>query len=46
MLICLISPLVKNHGSTDFNGIANSIKVCEKICKGSLIYKIKDNIIT
>ena len=46
ILIGLNSPVVKSHGSTDFIGFSNSLKVCEKIVNGNLIEKIKDNIIT
>ena len=42
----LESPLVKSHGSTDSVGFANSINVCSKIVKASLIDKIKSNLIT
>ena len=40
----LDSPVIKSHGGTDLVGFANSLKVCEKIVKGKLIEKIKDNI--
>ena len=46
ILIGLNSPVVKSHGSTDYIGFSNSLKVCEKIVKGNLIEKIKHNIIT
>ncbi|MDC0059684.1 phosphate acyltransferase PlsX [Pelagibacteraceae bacterium] len=42
----LQSPVVKSHGSTDAIGFANSIEVCNKIVKGSLIEKIKSHLIT
>ena len=45
ILIGLNSPVVKSHGSTDYIGFSNSLKVCEKIVHGNLIEKIKDNII-
>ena len=45
ILIGLNSPVVKSHGSTDYIGFSNSLKVCEKIVSGNLIEKIKDNII-
>ncbi len=45
ILIGLNSPVVKSHGSTDYIGFSNSLKVCEKIISGNLIEKIKDNII-
>ena len=40
----LDKPVIKSHGSTDSIGFANSLKVCEKIIKGRLIDKIKENI--
>ena len=45
ILIGLNSPVVKSHGSTDYIGFSNSLKVCEKIVNGNLIEKIKHNII-
>ena len=45
ILIGLNSPVVKSHGSTDYIGFSNSLKVCEKIVNGNLIEKIKYNII-
>jgi len=44
ILLGLDSPVVKSHGSTDYIGFANSLNVCEKIIKGNLIQKIKQNI--
>ena len=44
ILLGLNSPVIKSHGSTDFIGFYNSLKVCEKIIKGGLIEKIKENI--
>ena len=44
ILIGLKSPVVKSHGSTDHVGFSNSLSVCEKIIKGRLIDKIKENI--
>ena len=44
ILLGLDSPVIKSHGGTDHVGFANSLKVCEKIIKGKLIEKIKDNI--
>jgi len=44
ILLGLDSPVVKSHGGTDHIGFANAISVCEKIVKGRLIEKIKDNI--
>tara|TARA_B100001057_G_scaffold491267_1_gene581155 strand:- start:1142 stop:2146 length:1005 start_codon:yes stop_codon:yes gene_type:complete len=45
IFIGLDSPVVKSHGGTDFIGFSNSIDVCNRIVKGNLIKKIKDNII-
>tara|TARA_B100001057_G_C22742224_1_gene908255 strand:- start:375 stop:1346 length:972 start_codon:yes stop_codon:yes gene_type:complete len=45
IFIGLDSPVVKSHGGTDYIGFSNSIDVCNKIVKGNLIKKIKDNII-
>ena len=44
ILIGLNSPVVKSHGSTDYIGFSNSLKVCKKIVEGDLINKIKKNI--
>ena len=44
ILLGLDKPVIKSHGSTDEIGFANSLKVCEKIIKGKLIDKIKENI--
>jgi len=44
ILLGLDSPVIKSHGGTDHVGFANSLKVCEKIVKGKLIEKIKENI--
>ena len=44
ILLGLNSPVVKSHGGTDYVGFANAISVCEKIIKGKLIEKIKENI--
>tara|TARA_B100001175_G_scaffold301743_1_gene295132 strand:- start:3959 stop:4966 length:1008 start_codon:yes stop_codon:yes gene_type:complete len=44
ILLGLDSPVVKSHGGTDFIGFANALSVCEKIVKGRLIDKIKENI--
>ena len=44
ILLGLDSPVVKSYGGTDYVGFANAISVCEKIIKGQLIDKIKDNI--
>ena len=44
IFVGLDSPVVKSHGGTDFIGFSNSLSVCEKIVKGNLIEKIKENI--
>jgi glycerol-3-phosphate acyltransferase PlsX len=44
IFIGLDSPVVKSHGGTDYIGFSNSIDVCNRIIKGNLIDKIKDNI--
>ena len=44
ILLGLDFPVIKSHGGTDHVGFANSLKVCEKIVKGKLIEKIKENI--
>ena len=44
IFIGLNSPVVKSHGGTDFIGFSNSLDVCNKIIKGNLIDKIKNNI--
>ena len=44
ILLGLDAPVIKSHGGTDYIGFANSLTVCEKIIKGKLIDKIKDNI--
>jgi len=44
IFIGLDSPVVKSHGGTDYIGFSNSLNVCEKIIKGDLIKKIKENI--
>jgi glycerol-3-phosphate acyltransferase PlsX len=41
ILLGLSGPVVKSHGATDSRGLANSIKMCNKIVKGRLIEKIK-----
>ncbi len=45
IFIGLDSPVVKSHGGTDFIGFSNSLDVCNRIVKGNLIDKIKNNII-
>ncbi len=44
IFIGLDTPVVKSHGGTDYLGFSNSIDVCNKIVKGNLIDKIKENI--
>ena len=44
IFIGLDSPVVKSHGGTDFVGFSNSLDVCNRIVKGNLIKKIKQNI--
>ena len=44
IFIGLDTPVVKSHGGTDFIGFSNSLNVCNRIIKGNLIDKIKDNI--
>ena len=44
IFIGLDAPVVKSHGGTDYIGFSNSIDVCNKIVKGNLIDKIKNNI--
>ncbi len=44
IFIGLNSPVVKSHGGTDHIGFSNSLDVCNRIIKGNLIDKIKDNI--
>ena len=44
IFIGLDSPVVKSHGGTDYIGFSNSLDVCNRIIKGNLIDKIKDNI--
>jgi len=44
IFIGLDAPVVKSHGGTDYIGFSNSLDVCNRIIKGNLIDKIKDNI--
>ncbi len=44
IFIGLDTPVVKSHGGTDFIGFSNSLDVCNRIIKGNLIDKIKENI--
>ena len=45
ILLGLDSPVIKSHGNTDYIGFKNSLNVCEKIIRGKLIEKIKNNIL-
>ena len=45
ILLGLDSPVIKSHGNTDYVGFKNSLNVCEKIIRGKLIEKIKNNIL-
>tara|TARA_A100001011_G_scaffold128259_1_gene135314 strand:- start:1140 stop:2150 length:1011 start_codon:yes stop_codon:yes gene_type:complete len=44
ILLGLEKPVIKSHGSTDFIGFANSLKVCEQTIRGNLIEQIKNSI--
>jgi len=44
IFIGLDSPVVKSHGGTDYIGFSNSLNVCNKIVRGNLIDKIRENI--
>ena len=44
ILLGLDSPVIKSHGATDYIGFSNSLSVCEKIIRGGLINKIKQNL--
>ena len=44
IFIGLDSHVVKSHGGTDYVGFSNSLSVCNRIIKGNLIDKIKNNI--
>ena len=44
IFIGLDSPVVKSHGGTDYIGFSNSLDVCNRIVKGNLIEKSKQNI--
>ena len=44
IFIGLDAPVVKSHGGTDLIGFSNSLDVCNRIIKGNLIDKIKNNI--
>ncbi len=45
IFIGLDAPVVKSHGGTDYIGFSNSLDVCNRIIKGNLINKIKENIL-
>ncbi len=40
----LDTPVVKSHGGIDYIGFSNSLDVCNRIIKGNLIKKIRENI--
>jgi len=44
IFVGLDSPVIKSHGGTDYIGFSNSLSVCDKVIRGSLIKKIKENI--
>jgi glycerol-3-phosphate acyltransferase PlsX len=44
IFIGLDSPVIKSHGGTEYVGFSNSLSVCDKIIRGNLIQKIKQNI--
>ena len=44
IFIGLDSPVVKSHGGTDYIGFSNSLTVCDRVIRGNLIEKIKQNI--
>ena len=44
IFIGLDSPVVKSHGGTDYIGFSNSLSVCDRVIRGILIEKIKQNI--
>ena len=44
ILLGLDSPVIKSHGATDYIGFSNSLSVCERIIRGGLISKIKQNL--
>jgi len=44
IFIGLDSPVIKSHGGTDYIGFSNSLSVCTRVVKGSLIEKIRNNI--
>ena len=44
IFVGLDTPVVKSHGGIDYIGFSNSLNVCNRIIKGNLIKKIKENI--
>ena len=44
IFVGLDTPVVKSHGGIDYVGFSNSLDVCNRIIKGNLIRKIKENI--
>ena len=44
ILLGVMKPVFKSHGSADSIGFANSLKVCEQTIKGKLIDQITANI--
>ncbi len=44
IFIGLDSPVIKSHGGTDYIGFSNSLSVCDKIIRGNLVQKIRENI--
>ena len=44
IFVGLDTPVVKSHGGIDYIGFSNSLDVCNRIIKGNLIEKIKENI--
>ena len=44
IFVGLDTPVVKSHGGIDHIGFSNSLDVCNRIIKGNLIKKIRENI--
>ncbi len=44
IFVGLDTPVVKSHGGIDYIGFSNSLDVCNRIIRGNLIKKIKENI--
>ena len=44
IFVGLDTPVVKSHGGIDYIGFSNSLDVCNRIIKGNLIKKIRENI--